>query len=133
MLLHVVAYRNRCNCCTRITNMGCSICSSQRRLCSNHLTIVVITIRQQQQACTSNMCCCGTSFTHPKQIIMNIHHHITTITCLCGTGKMKNTQESLINLRFNCNLPFIVHSYNNHQHHAVIIVVRGATHSTLRD
>ena len=36
------------------------------------------------------------------------------------TGKMKNAQKSLIKQRFNCNVLFIVRSYHNNQHHAII-------------
>ena len=37
------------------------------------------------------------------------------------SGKIKNTRESLIKLIFNSNLLFIVRSYHNHQHHAIIV------------
>ena len=37
-------------------------------------------------------------------------------------SKMKiNARESLIKLRFNCNLLFIVRLYHNHQHYTIIV------------
>ena len=50
-------------------------------------------------------------------ILLVVVGEITTVI----SGKMKNARESLIKLIFNSNLLFIVRSYHNHQHHAIIV------------
>ena len=50
-------------------------------------------------------------------ILLVVVGEITTVI----SGKMKNARESLIKLIFNSDLLFIVRSYHNHQHHAIIV------------